>query len=381
MNVREITQIESLEELRPAWSRLLEQTPAANFFQSLDWLQAFWIHYGAERRLRVLVVYDDGELTGIVPLVVGSETTKVGRLRFMTYPLDFWGSFYGPIGPNPARTLEAAIAYLQEVRRDWDVLELRWIGSIEGECEQVEQALEAANVSHVRTLMDSTSIIRVAGTWEEFLAGRTSKWRNNYRRWQKRLGQEGEITFERYCPGQPDADPRWDLYDICTSIAETSWQGSSTTGTTLSHESVRAFLRDAHAAAARAGAVDMNLLWLDGRPVAFAYNYSYRGNVFGLRVGYDASASRNGAGNALYSRAIEDSFRSGDWRYDLGPGSFDCKRNFVAQPDPIYRISCFQPHSPRQQLLRFKRYLDGRSSTSVPLMDVTAPVGAPAATA
>jgi CelD/BcsL family acetyltransferase involved in cellulose biosynthesis len=204
--------------------------------------------------------------------------------------------------------------------------------------------------------------VSLTSSWDEFFAARTSKWRNNLRRCERKLAENGELSYLRYrTDGHESIDPRWDLYDACLAIAQASWQGASTTGTTLSHASVEPFLRDTHAAAARFGALDLNLLCLNGRPFAFAYNYHYRGNVFGLRAGYDASVSREGGGSVLLARALEDSFRRGDWRYDLGPGSLERKRHWIDEPVPIYRLSCFQSFSIRQQLLRWKRRRDSRN--------------------
>ena len=106
-SIREINAAGELAELEGDWRRLLDQTPGASFFHSLAWLDVYWRHSGAGQKLRVLVVLRSGEPTGIVPLVVRSEKTKVGRLRLLTYPLDAWGSFYGPIGANPAAILRA----------------------------------------------------------------------------------------------------------------------------------------------------------------------------------------------------------------------------------------------------------------------------------
>jgi CelD/BcsL family acetyltransferase involved in cellulose biosynthesis len=119
-------------------------------------------------------------------------------------------------------------------------------------------------------------------------------------------------------------------------------------------------LRDAHEAAARAGAVDLHLLLLDGHPLSFAYNYHCRGRVDGLRAGYDASAARDGAGTLLLSRAIEECFRRGDRVYDLGVGSLACKRHLATRITPIYRYSHFPRSALRAQLLRLKRSWQGR---------------------
>ena len=202
-------------------------------------------------------------------------------------------------------------------------------------------------------------MINFVGSWEDYLATRKSKWRNNYRRWQRQSGKLGELTHVRFRPeAGENTDPRWDYYDECLRIASTSWQGSSLTGTTLTHDKVAPFLREAHLTAVRRGCADLNLLCLNGRAVAFAYNYVFDGHVFGLRIGYDPTIKCKGAGNLLYTMLIEDSFRRGDWRYDLGPRHIDCKRGLLTDVMPIYRLSCGDTWSVRQQLLIWKRRWD-----------------------
>jgi CelD/BcsL family acetyltransferase involved in cellulose biosynthesis len=362
MQIQEYTHIDQLSSLRSQWSSLLERTAAATFFQSLDWLEVYWRHFGGDQLLRVLVTSENGEPTGILPLVVRRETTRVGKLRFLTYPLDCWGSFYGPIGPHPLETLRRGLQYLETVRPDWDVLELRWLGAMDDETSRTEELLTEVGASPMRSQLDSTAVILVKGTWQDYLASKTSKWRNNARRWEKRLARQGKLQYVRHRPaGGADNDPRWDLFEQCLQIARASWQGSSQTGTTLSHQSIYPFICDTHEVAARTGSLDLNLLYLDQRPIAFAYNYVYRGHVYGLRVGFDASLCRDGAGNLLYSRAIEDSFHRRDWRYDMGPGSLECKRSWWTDVLPIYRLSCYRRLSVRQQLLRLKRNLENRA--------------------
>jgi CelD/BcsL family acetyltransferase involved in cellulose biosynthesis len=402
--VREINQIDELSGYGQAWQELLAQTPGATFFQSLEWLEAYWRHFGADQRLRVLVVLSDaGRPGGIVPLVIRREKTKVGRLRVLTYPLHDWGSFYGPVGPEGPLILTTALAHVQNTQRDWDVLELRWLSqnhlqyvaqppsavqnqptqpraavpqtrykiilTCSADAAQTAQAMREAGFQAYQTLWDHTAIVDLDTTWDAYFASRPRTWRRNYRAAEKKLAEQGEITFQRYRPGgaaQGDADPRWDLYDVCQNIAQQSWQAKAANGTTLSHESVKAFLREAHAAAAAAGAVDMNILWLDGKPLAFAYNYHWRGYVYGLRMGFDPGQSRAGAGTVLLGQSIRDSIARGDRIFDLGVGSAECKRHFQTATAGIFRCSHYPPIALRAQLLRLKRWCECKTTSPLP---------------
>jgi CelD/BcsL family acetyltransferase involved in cellulose biosynthesis len=127
-----------------------------------------------------------------------------------------------------------------------------------------------------------------------------------------------------------------------------------THGTTLTHGRVRGFFREAHAAAARRGMADVNLLVVDGRPAAFLYGYHCRGHVTALRTGFDASIS--GLGSALMLKSIEDSCRRGDQMIDFGPGEREHKRRLRTRIESTYRLTYTPLDSWRSQTVRWSRW-------------------------
>jgi CelD/BcsL family acetyltransferase involved in cellulose biosynthesis len=399
IRVTEINSPQELEGLRATWTDLLAATRGATFFQSHEWLTTYWQFYGyglaeseiksqhsstSERsdshgeaialsgrpeRLRVLLVEADGEPLGILPLIVSNEPYRIGKIRVLGYPLAGWGSFYGPIGPHPAATLRAGLAHIHSTPRDWDLLDLRWVDATGIDQGQTPEALRAAGFHFDADVWHLSAQIELGDGWEKYWSSRKSTWRSNVRRCERLLSHRGSLKYLRYRPGgvpAGDADPRWDLYDTCVELARRSWQGSSTTGTTLSHPTVRDYLRATHAAAVRAGAVDINLLLLDDRPIAFSYNYCRRGWVYGVRNGYDPAAVQEGAGTVLMAKMIEDSGRRGDQLLDLGPNYLDCKRYWVTRLQLAYHYTHFHPARLRAQALRLKRVVRRWLSWSQP---------------
>jgi CelD/BcsL family acetyltransferase involved in cellulose biosynthesis len=358
VQVLEINDPEQLAGYRLVWRHLLTDTRGANFFQSPDWFETYWRHFGASQRLRVLVVLDSDGPLGIMPLVVREERTRLGTMRVLTYPLHDWGTFFGPVGPQPTATLLAGLDHVHRTHRDWDVVDLRWVHRDGADAGRTSHTMQSLGMCAYEQPWNEASIVDLRSTWDEYWASLDSRWRNNVRRAEKKLAAQGTVEFIRYRPlGAADgqADPRWDLYNECEALARSSWQGSSTSGTTLSHDAVRDYLRDAHAAAVHAGAADVNLLYVGGQPAAFAYNYCYRGHVFGLRAGYDSNVAREGAGHVLMARMLADSFQRGDHTFDLGPGSVDVKRYWRTSLEIGYRYTHFAPAGPRAQLLRLSR--------------------------
>lgn len=351
MPILELNAADQLANDRREWAELLAVTPGATFFQSLEWLEVYWRHFGARQRLRVLLVFEGDRLTGIVPLVVRRFKTRFGTCRALTFPLDDWGSFYGPIGADPSVLLAAALEHVRRTRRDWDVIDLRWMPP------ELRPSLpEPSFVGCGR--WEQAGWIELTGSWDDYLAARPSQLRRTIRRCERRVGSKESVVHVRYRPqGEPhgDSDPRWDLYDACEDIARRSWQGSSADGTTLSHESVRQYLRETHAAAARVGGVDLNLLLLDGEPAAFSYNYHCRGRLYVLRLGYDPRFSDLGVGTVLTSRLLRDSFERGDTLIDYGPGSLDYKQSWLTSLEPMHRCLHYAADSPQAQLLKLGR--------------------------
>ncbi|MGH7200400.1 MAG: GNAT family N-acetyltransferase [Planctomycetaceae bacterium] len=367
IRVDEFRRIEDLAPLRADWQTLLGQTTDASFFQSLEWLEVYWRHFSEGQTLRVLAVREDGRTLGIVPFVVRPVKVKFRTLRYLTYPLDGWGSFYGPIGPQPFRTLEAALVHLRRTKRDWDVLELRWVNTDRTDDGTTRDALRSARLSAREALWEEIAWIELAGTYDDYAAARSKSWRKNRRKNEERIAALGEIEFLRHRPrgeAHGDGDPRWNLYDAAEQIAGRSWQGDSTTGTTLSDAAVRPFLRDAHAAACRLGAADLSLLAANGRPLAFYYGYQFQGRVDAIRTGFDPRVE--GAGAVILDRVIRDSYERGDRLIDIGPGSIEYKSRWCTS---FLRSDKYTHHSPRSlwaQLLSLgqwaKRRLPARAS-------------------
>jgi hypothetical protein len=360
---KEISDISRLAGYRQAWRDLLRQTPGASFFQTLEWLEIYWKHYGKGKRLRVLIVEENRQPMGILPLIVQWERTRVGRLKVLTYPLDNWGSFYGPIGPQPEKTLAAGIEHLQHSPRDWDFMELRGSGAPGTSESYVSEVLQEAGLRVYPSLWGETAMVDLSQGWDAYLSTRKGLWLRRLRQAEAKLKRRAKVEYVRYRPAGAaagDIEPRWDYFGQCQALAEKSWQALATDGTTLCHQAVKSYLNELHAVAAAEGAVDINLLLLDGRPAAFIYGYHYRGYAFGLRRGFDAELSHFGAGNVLLWHTLRDSAKRGDAIYDMGPGSVESKRHFLTRRAPIFRHSYFPGMALRAQILRFRRWWEGR---------------------
>lgn len=341
------------------WQRLLHRTRGASFLQSREWLDCYWTHFGAGQTMRVLVVLSDKVPMGILPLIVAPEKTRLGAVRVLTYPLRDWATFYGPIGPRPATTLLAGLSHVLRTRRCWDLLDLRSIDD-DSDRGRTPWVLRKLGCAVHPSVWKVTDWVELRHGWDAYLASRSSKFRNNLRRSEHRACQLGRLVYGRYRPRgteHGDADPRWSLYDECVRLSARTRQGLTPWATTLSHEAVRGFFRDVHAAAARCGALDLNTLHLNGRLIAFTYNYHFAGVVTGMRMGFDPEYASISPGSLVLAFSLRDGAARGDRLLDLGTDRLGYKRSWRTKCQPVTRYAYYPSTSPRAQLLRWKRRL------------------------
>lgn len=355
-DVIEVNDIPSLRSYHLAWTALHAQTPRASYFQTLEWLENYWKHCGDGKRLRVLVVVASGRPIGIVPLVELTESTKLGPVRVLTYPLDNWGPWYGPIGLHQTATLAVAMKHLARTPRTWDVFAPRWTAHKTDDRGRTERAMRLAGFSAILEDDQSTSVIdlKYFADWDAYLGSRTAKVRHEVRRQRRRLTREHQVEFVRHRPESlrhGDGDPRWDLYRDSVLIAEQSWQAVSRTGNTLCHGAVAEQLADAHEHAARLGMIDMSVLYVDGKPASYYYGYCCHGEVLGLRTGFDPKVA-TGAGAVLLGMVIEDSLARGDRRIDLGVGPETYKTRLRTTVETSTRLTHIAPGAWRPWTLR-----------------------------
>jgi CelD/BcsL family acetyltransferase involved in cellulose biosynthesis len=363
MTIVEVNSIDQLDDYRLLWNSLHAKTRRATFFQSLDWLRTYWRHFGEQQRLKVLIVSCSGEPLGILPLVVRRERTRVGDLRVLTYPLHDWGSYFGPIGPNPTATLLAAMRYLAVNRRDWEMLDLRWVDRHGCDFDRTGNAMRRAGLSARESVWKQVALVDLEDDFETYLASRPARFRQGIRRCRRRAEERGEVRLVRHRPApftHGDGDPRWDLYDQCVALAKRSWQGSAPIGTTLCSPEARDYFRDAHELAARSGAVDLCVLRIGGEPVAYTYNHHHDGVVQGMRSGYDPRFRDLGVGGLILAEMIRDSFERGDRLIDLGFDYLDVKRRWLTRLGQSFRYTHYPLGSPRGQLLRVAHWARGK---------------------
>ncbi len=358
--VTEINDVEKLAGYRLLWRNLWGKTRNANVFQTNEWLEHYMWHYGKKQRLRVLLVTVAGRPIGIVPLVVKRVESRLGIVRVLTYPLDSWGHAFGPIGPNPAATMLACVRHLNESRRDWDLLDLRYVDHESSDRGRTENALRSAGLSFNSQAWRNHSVVAMDASWEDYWCDRSELLQKAVAHARASLAKNGSVTFERYRPEgahSGDTNRRWDLMCAFERVwRQNARQSAEGDATSAAIE----FLRSTHESAVDLGAADLCLLRSAGNPVAAAYSYCVDGRVELVRLAVDPAVDREVA-HVLLARMLEDGFARGDSRFVSTSRDHAIFRMWRTSTLQTMRYTHFASLSPRAQLMRLNRRLQSHA--------------------
>lgn len=330
----------SLDAVKPAeWRRLAES--AGHVFATREWLLPWWRHYGKARRQLIGVVRTGGNLTAIVPLY---EWWKGGIpvLRFVGHgPSDQ----LGPICAPPSDATAAAA-----VREAVCAVPLRRF---------VLLAENVAGEQHFGDLTGARSLYREASpvlrfehnSWDEFLEERGRNFRQQVRRFPRKLSQLGTVSYR--LATDPERLPR-DL-DTLFQLHRKRWGGTET-------DFLRAapFHRQFAAQALEQGWLRLWFLELDGKPVAALHGFRFAGVESAYQSGRDPALGQQPVGFVLLSHAVREALTDGMGEYRFLRGGEAYKERFSTS-DPGLETYGLPRGAPGQLMLAAAKAAGGRS--------------------
>jgi CelD/BcsL family acetyltransferase involved in cellulose biosynthesis len=323
-----------VDEARAEWAALAEA--AGNPFVTPEWCQAWRTHIGADLRLHVFGGRrPDGTLGAIVPLVV-TRGRYVRKARFLGFGPS---NELGPIVAPDERDAGAAVLRdaLAATRSEWDVFVGEylpgggWVGRVGA------------------TLVGRKADPVVRGPWESwdaYLASRSSNFRQELRRKERRLGERG-LSFRDLT----DASELEGTLDVLFDLHRARW-GEHASRWFAGRE---AFQRDFARVAFERGWLRLSLLELEGRPVAAYHGFRFGESEWSYQFGRDTAEESSSVGLVMAAYAVRRSIEDGAAAFRLGPGDQPYKRRFATADDGLETIGRARGLRGRAALLAARR--------------------------
>jgi CelD/BcsL family acetyltransferase involved in cellulose biosynthesis len=303
--------VESLDSVREEWSALAAET--GNIFATWEWTSIWWRHFGRGRELLAQACYSpDGSLFAILPLYL-SAVRPLRMARFLGHPEA------DNLGPVCSRTDRAAAAraLLEALRRER-------LDLFVGENVPADEGWAAFLGAKVLRRTGSPVLRFRGASWDELLAARSSNFREQVRRRERKLRREHEVRFRL----SDDPAQLHDDLDILFSLHSARWKGGG-----LFTSTSEGFHREFAVCALERGWLRLWMLEVDGAPVAAWYGFRFGDAESYYQAGRDPAWSGASVGFVLLAHTIREALEDGVAEYRFLEGGEDYKYRFTRE-DP-----------------------------------------------
>ena len=294
------------------WGELAER--AGHVFATPEWLLTWWRNFGRSGRPLIANVRRDGGLVAILPMYVWWHR-GLPVLRFIGHgPSDQLGPIGAPLSdPETADAVARAVAAIP-LRRF--VLLAEQVGG--------DQAFgPLVRARHL--YRESSPVLPFAhDSWDDFLRARGRNFRQQIRRFPRRLGAAGRVSYRLASdPARLDDD-----LEALFELHRRRWDGAET-------PFLRAagFHREVAALALARGWLRLWFLEVDGAPVAALYGFRFAGVESAYQTGRDPAFQRHEVGFLLLAHAVRRALDDGMREYRFLRGGSALKARF-ATADP-----------------------------------------------
>jgi CelD/BcsL family acetyltransferase involved in cellulose biosynthesis len=289
---------------------------AGNPFSTWEWASAWWRHLGDGREQRILGCRRaDGSLAGVLPLYLAARR-PLRTLRFVGHdPADQ----LGPVcRPEDRDAVAAAFRDALSASRDWDVCIAERLSEDDGWPELLDG---------VRTRRERSPVLQLpGGSWDDFLAGKSSNFRQQARRGERKLVREHGLTFRLTSdPDRLDED-----METLFRLHEGRWAEA---GTSALPDFLKPFHRDFARLALESGWLRLWIAELDGAPAAAWYGFRLGDADWFYQSGRDLAWERSRIGFVLLLHTVRDAIEHGRSEYRLLLGSESYKDRLAEHED------------------------------------------------
>ena len=322
-----------IAELREDWVRLA--AASGNIFATYEWADVWWRHFGDERTARPVVCRDAaGAVVAIFPLYEAFRR-PVRVLRFIGGGA---GDELGPICAPGESGVAAALRRVPAELRAQVLLAER----LPGGRAPAGGASWAAALGGTLLRRESSPVVDLGGLdWDAYLATRSSNFRSQVRRKERKLIREAELTF-RLC--EDGARIQEDL-DSMFTLHRARWQGTDSGALAGERED---FHREFAPLALERGWLRLWLAEAEGAPVAAYYGFRFGDSDSYYQLGRDPEWDRFSLGLVLLAHTVRDATEAGRREYRFLRGDEDYKGRFATADPGLDTVAL--PRGPRGRL-------------------------------
>lgn len=316
LRIVEVSDYREFEDHRDEWEGLLSKSKVENVFLTYDWIDACIRHFCKNERLCILNVFNGDTLVGIAPLTIK-------RYRYFGLPVRsvcFIGTDISDrmdfiLDGDKESVMTLILDYLIGMKEEWDIMDFQEIAGYTENIEIIEGWLKKNRIINITGPAKKSFFIGFNGE-KERLSQRFSK---KFSRKLKKLNIEkvrSNLEFKRYTDGDIKAE---ELFSDVAGIEDRSWKGKDKAGI-FSKKDTREFHKEIFDRFAKNKWMDISILSLDRKPIAYVYNYLYGKKSYNYNIAFDKAYAGLSAGTMLIYWVLKDSMGRDISEFDFARG-------------------------------------------------------------
>ena len=321
VNVSIKNSIDEIAALEPAWEELAHASGFRTPGSDPLWVRKWFEHIGTRSAPMVATVWEDGQLSGVLPMAVSE--------RFLGMKLvTFAGAPHGALFDFPAEddrreeVLEKVMSEIAARGDTWDICDLSDL-SPDSICADVinEYADEFVFASDKLSGDPFLSIDLRCGNGDP---KGSRKHRYNMRRARKKLAEIGSVDFKVVC----DKNALERYMPQMFEIHRRRWKGYYT-GSLFNSHNGRTFIEEIAKLYLERGSLYLALLTLDETAVAYALCFRFGDTLYYYNPAFDPEYATYSPGVILLEEIVKDCRDGGICRIELGKGSLPYKERLA----------------------------------------------------
>lgn len=314
MKIEPVTSYDQLMKLAPLWNDLLSQSDSDEALMTFEWFSSCWKAYGKDSDMMVFLVRENHDLVGIFPLMRKKIKwrglpTKV--IYFISKPSRAFAHRSGFI-VRGART-EAFAEVLNFMKRHgygFDMLHLFVVVKDSLTYQNIKSAVNIHQLNHFEFPGRRSPYIQVRENWQDYKAHRSRKLKHKLNRLGHLFTRHGSYEIMKHTQSEIE-----NAMGEVLSVSRKTWKYPQ--GTAMaSNPQDSAFYQHLAREASHRGWLNLWVLKLNGKPIAYVFNLVYKNRIFALDIGYDTSYAKYSPGLFLIAHVIKDCFENGLSEYD-----------------------------------------------------------------
>ncbi len=324
----------AFETLQPEWNDLVARSSANTIFSTWEWQSNWWRVYHPGD-LWLLAIRDDADkLVGIASFFITDE--EKGRTLHFVGSEDVTDYLDLIIDTEQAdKAYKCLVGYIAQASDKYDRMVLCNIPQQSPSLDSFVQALTDCRYEVKVEQRDVCPVIRLDGTWDDYLEALDKKQRHELRRKLRRAegAQKMGVMKWHFVDDTHDMDAQIEqLFDLMRTSQHEKAKF-------LQDEQHVAFFKSIIPLAHKAGWLNLSFLTMNDKPISAYLNFDYHNHILVYNSGIDPSQHGNlSPGIVLLAFLVQDAIDKGCATFDFLRGDEEYKYRMGAKDTAVYTL-------------------------------------------